>query len=203
MDDGASSYRRFHNGDREAFVEIVDLYRENLIFFLYRFVGDMEVAEDLAEDVFVELLLHPGRFRFQCSLKTWLFSIGRNKAISYIRKQSKVICVEPGETGRLMEGRGWDASFNPNCVSGQQTQETLEEAVLRGEEKQALSRAMERISGDYSTAIHLVYFEELTYEEAGRVMKKSRKQIENLIYRGKQALRKILEEEGIGIEEQR
>ena len=148
-------------------------------------------------------LLHPGRFRFQCSLKTWLFSIGRNKAISYIRKQAKVTCVEPGEAGRLMEGRGWDASFNPNYVSGQQMQETLEETVLRGEEKQALSRAMERISRDYSTAIHLVYFEELTYEEAGRVMKKSRKQIENLIYRGKQALRKILEEEGIGIEEQR
>lgn len=203
MDDGASSYRRFHNGDREAFVEIVDLYRENLIFFLYRFVGDMEAAEDLAEDVFVELLLHPGRFRFQCSLKTWLFSIGRNKAVSYIRKQSKVTCVEPGKAGRLMEGRGWDASFNPNYVSGQQMQETLEETVLRGEEKQALSRAMEQITRDYRTAIHLVYFEELTYEEAGRVMKKSRKQIENLIYRGKQALRKILEEEGIGIEEQR
>ncbi len=190
MDNGVSSYRRFQNGDQDAFVEIVDMYRENLMLFLYRFVCDMNTAEDLAEDVFVEILLHPKRFHFQCSLKTWLFTIGRNKAVSHIRKQSKITYLHPADAGQLME-------------EGSRPHESLEEVVLQSEEKQALSRAMDRLTDDYRAALHLVYFEEMTYEEAGRIMKKSRKQIENLVYRGKQSLRKMLKEEGIGIEEQR
>ena len=103
MDHGASSYRRFLAGDQTAFAELVDEYRESLIFFLYRYTGDLNSAEDLAEDVFVEVLLHPGRYRFQCALKTWLFTIGRNKAVSFLRKTSRLHLVPPDEAGRLAE----------------------------------------------------------------------------------------------------
>lgn len=61
MDQGAASYRRFIDGDRDAFGEVIDLYRESLIFFIHRYVNDMDTAEDLAEDVFVELIVHPER----------------------------------------------------------------------------------------------------------------------------------------------
>ena len=101
MDNGASSYRRFLSGDETAFVEIVDEYRESLIFFLYRYVGDLTAAEDLAEDVFVEVLLHPKRFHFQCALKTWLFTIGRNKAVDYIRKSSRLALAPSAELAEI------------------------------------------------------------------------------------------------------
>ena len=178
MDNGASSYRRFLAGDENAFVEIVDEYRESLIFFLYRYVGDLHAAEDLAEDVFVEVLLHPKRFRFQCALKTWLFTIGHNKAVDFLRKTSRLQVVPLDEAERLAE------------VSN------LEDAVLDSEEKRLLNGALGEISEDYRMALHLVYFEDLSHEEAARVMKKNRKQVENLVYRGKQSLRKILEREG-------
>ena len=178
MDNGASSYRRFLAGDENAFVEIVDEYRESLIFFLYRYVGDLHAAEDLAEDVFVEVLLHPKRFRFQCALKTWLFTIGHNKAVDFLRKTSRLQVVPLDEAERLAE------------VSN------LEDAVLDSEEKRLLNGALGEISEDYRMALHLVYFEDLSHEEAARVMKKKRKQVENLVYRGKQSLRKILEREG-------
>ena len=184
MDNGESSYRRFLAGDENAFVEIVDTYRESLIFFLYRFTGDLNAAEDLAEDVFVEVLLHPGRYRFQCALKTWLFTIGRNKAVSFLRKTSRLHLVPPDEAGRLAE-----AADRADATG-------LEAVVLNSEEKRQLYEAMDRISEEYRMALHLVYFEELSYEDAAAVMKKNRKQIENLIYRGKQSLRKVLEQEG-------
>lgn len=178
MRNGDSSYRRFLAGDENAFVEIVDEYRENLIFFLYRYVGDLHAAEDLAEDVFVEVLLHPKRFRFQCALKTWLFTIGHNKAVDFLRKTSRLQVVPLDEAERVAE------------VSN------LENAVLDSEEKRMLNRALGEISEDYRMALHLVYFEDLSHEEAAQVMKKNRKQVENLVYRGKQSLRKILEREG-------
>ena len=51
MDKGAESYRRFLDGDDDALGEIVDLYREGLILFIYRYVANLADAEDLAEDV--------------------------------------------------------------------------------------------------------------------------------------------------------
>ena len=182
MDNGASSYRRFINGDKGAFDEIVDLYREPLIFFIYRYTGDIEAAEDLAEDVFVELIIHPQRYREGSSLKTYIFTIGRNKAVDYLRKRSRLTLV-----------------IEENLVEIADLK-TLEDHVIKGEENRQMSRALGQVNEEYRTALHLVYLEEMSYEDAGRIMKKSRKQVENLIYRGKKAVRAILEKEGFSFE---
>lgn len=54
MDNGESSYRRFLDGENDAFGEILDMYRESLIFFINRTVNDFAVAEDIAADSFAE-----------------------------------------------------------------------------------------------------------------------------------------------------
>ena len=185
MDNGASSYRRFIDGDKGAFEEIVDLYREPLIFFISRYTGDIETAEDLAEDVFVELIIHPGRYGFRSSFKTYIFTIGRNKAVDHIRKCSRLSLVGEENLEETADLR------------------TLEEHVIKGEANLQLSRALNQINEDYRTALHLVYLEDMSYDEAGRIMKKTRKQVENLVYRGKKAVRGILEKEGFDFEDQR
>lgn len=176
MDHGAASYRRFIDGDRDAFGEIVDLYRESLIFFIHRYVNDMDTAEDLAEDVFVELIVHPDRFGAKSSLKTYVFAIARNKAIDWIRCHSRLRAV-PMET----------AEEHADLIS-------LEQKILDSEEKRQLAEALDGIKEEYRTALHLVYLEGLSYEETAQIMKKGRKQVENYVYRGKRALREILEE---------
>ena len=55
---------------------------------------------------------------------------------------------------------------------------------------------MQELKEEYRIALHLIYFEEMSYEEAGKVMHKSRKQIENYAYRARNALKSILEQEG-------
>ena len=179
MDNGASSYRRFLNGDKNAFDEILNLYRESLIFFIHRFVHNLDTAEDLAADSFAELLVNPKRFNFSCSLKTYLFTIGRSRAIDYLRSAAHRKNVPLDDT-----------------AAQKADLESLEETVIKSDRKRRLNKAIEGLKEDYRTAIHLVYFEELSYEEAGRVMKKSKKQVENLLYRAKKALRTELEKEG-------
>ena len=105
MDNGAASYRRFIDGDQEAFGEIVDLYRENLIFFIHRYVNDLDTAEDLAEDAFVELIVHPERFEGKSSLKTFLFAIARNKAVDWLRKHKRMKPVPLDEIGEIADLR--------------------------------------------------------------------------------------------------
>ncbi len=59
-----------------------------------------------------------------------------------------------------------------------------------------LSEALGKLPANLSVAIHLIYFDGLSYEEAARVMGKNKKQIDNLLYRAKKALRELLGEEG-------
>lgn len=65
MHNGESSYRRFVEGDQSAFDELMDAYRDRLIFFIKGYVGSAEEAQDIAMDTFVEILVHPGAFSLQ------------------------------------------------------------------------------------------------------------------------------------------
>ena len=75
-------------------------------------------------------------------------------------------------------------------------QETLEEIVLADERKRVVNNALNSLPDDMRVVIHLVYFEDLTYDEAAKVMKKNRKQVDNLLYRAKKELRIILGKDG-------
>lgn len=176
---GESSYRRFLAGEESAFDEIINMYHESLIFFIQRYVHNLDEAEDIAEDCFVELLVHPHRYNGKVSLKTYLFTIARNKSVDYIRHGS-VLPITSLEA----------------CSEKSAEYESYENRVLRDERRRAVNRAVERLNENMRTVIHLIYFEDMSYDEAGKVMKKSRKQIENLAYRARNALRVILTEEG-------
>jgi len=184
MDNGASSYHRFQIGDKSGLEELVEMYNDNLIFFLNGYVNNITVAEDLAAETFFEIMVHKNYFKETFSFKTWLFKVGRNNAIDYLRKQarSRSIPMEDAEN-ELVD------------------KHTLEEIILRDERKRQVHIALHRINPDYKDVIHLLYFEEMNYDEAAVVLKKNNKQIKNLTYRAKQALKAVLEKEGFYDEE--
>lgn len=181
MDNGAeSSYRRYLDGDESAFEEILKMYYEHLTFFINRYVRNIEEAKDIAIDCFAEIIARPRRFKFQTSFKTYLFSIGRHKAVDYVRRSSRIKFTDE-ELSETEE----EADYI-----------TVEDAVISDERKRAVNDAVEGLPKDMRIAVHLVYFEGLSCEEAAKVMKKNRKQIYNLICRAKTELRSILGKEG-------
>ena len=177
MDNGASSYRRFLDGDEHAIDEIMEELFFPLVFFINRYVQDVPAAEDLAMDAVSELFVHPRRYNFKTSLKTYLFTLGKSRALNYCKRRQIV----------PMEALSEEIPAE---------QEDLEQKVLRDERKRKVNAALAQLPADMRTAVHLVYFEDLSYEEAARVMKKSRKQVDNLLYLAKKELRRILGEEG-------
>ena len=92
MFNGAGSYRRFLNGDDNGLVEIVEEYKDGLMLFLKRYVSDVYVAEDLAEDTFFKLVINKPRYVGDSSFKAWLYTIARNLALNYLKKNSRMIC---------------------------------------------------------------------------------------------------------------
>ena len=178
MDNGASSYRRYLDGDEEAFGDIVKEYFDNLVFFIDGYVHDYAAAEDIALDAFTQLVVNKKRYNFSVSLKTYLFMLGRSRALDYLKHKKKLHIVELSEAMQL-------ALEEPG----------LEEQLLRDARKQAVHRALAQLPEQMRAAVHLVYFEELSADEAGKVLKKNRKQVYNLLYRAKAALRGMLGEE--------
>lgn len=179
MDNGAGSYRRFLDGDESAFDEIMQELFHSLVFFIDRYVQDVHAAEDLAIDTMTYLLVHRNRYNFQVSLKTYLFMIGRSRALDYIKRR-KIVEFVSLSAAELVPDTGM----------------TLEQTVLADERKRAVNAAIGKLPADMQEVIHLVYFEELSYEETAKVMKKNKKQVDNLLYRAKKELRILLGEDG-------
>ena len=74
--------------------------------------------------------------------------------------------------------------------------QTLEEHILSDTRKRIINSALSGLPEDMRMVVHLKYFEDLSYEQIARVMKKSKKQVDNLLYRAKKELRAVLGKEG-------
>ena len=178
MDDGASSYRRFLDGEEAAFDEIMESLFYSVVVFIDRFVGDIHAAEDIAIDVMSELVVHRHRYNFKVSLKTYLLMLARSRALDYIRRRKIIRFVGLDQAQEIPDG------------------EALEERVFQEERKRRVHRAIAALPEDMALAVHLCYLEGLSYAEAAKVMRKDRKQVDNLLYRAKKELRVILGEDG-------
>lgn len=188
-DCGENYLRRYLDGDRDAFDGVLELYFDRLTFFINRQVRDVHTAEDIAIDTLLELLLHPKRYNFKTSLKTYLFSIAHNKSVNYLKRRCRVKLVDTAE--RILPSGAPTESESIEIASDEMS---LEEQFVESEEYLALSRALGGLPVDMRTAVHLVYFDEMTYKEAATVMKKSAKQLDNLLYRAKVRLKEELSE---------
>ncbi len=178
------AFRQFLDGDRNAFSAVIDEYREPLIFFINGFVRDPDTAEDIAADCFAELIARPSRFAFRSSLKSYIFSIAHHKAVNHIRKYSRLTLLE-----------------DQSRFAADDCYEEIESRMIKDERSRMLHNALPKLNDNYRTALLLVYFENMSYSEAGAVMHKSPKQIDNYVTRGKAALKKILTEEGYSHDE--
>ena len=95
LDFGADKYRRFLDGDEEGLCEIVKEYSDGLLLFINKVVNNYCAAEDIVEDTFAELIVKRRTFNNESKFKTYLYKIGRNKALNYIKKNSRSQLTSP------------------------------------------------------------------------------------------------------------
>ena len=185
MDNGASSYRRFRDGgDENGLIEIIKEYRDGLILYLCSYVESLTIAEELAEDVFVLLGTKKPKDKGKGSFKTWLYTIGRNRALNYLKHIRRHPSVSLEE-----------------CAETADERSTLEKSFLAEERKIFLHQSMRKLKPEYQQILWLIYFENLSNKQAAAIMKKSVHNIETLVYRARKSLKSQLEMEGFTDEE--
>ncbi len=170
-------YQRFlSERDEEALGVLLERHRNGLTLFLYGMIHDMDEAEDLMIDAFAEAASRSHWSSGGSSFKTWLFAVGRKKALMYLRKHRTAVLP-------LDENRP-DAAALP------------EAEMLAEEQNRELYLGLRKLPEDYREALTLLYLEQMSYEEAAKVMGKTRKQMYHLADRGKGRLRDVLKEMG-------
>ena len=173
-------FERLLEGDGEALRPLMERYGDACMLYVNGYVHDIDVSEDIMIEAFSRMIakrprLHAGGF------KPYLYKTARNLALRHIRLRGRFMRIED-----LQDALG----------SG----ERVEDGILRDERTRALYRCLTKIPDDYREALYLVYIEDMSYDEAGAVMRKTRKQVDNLVQRGKQAMRPLLAEEGVSYE---
>jgi len=170
-------YRRFLERRSEDDLRLLlEHHRESLTLFINGIVHNLDDAEELMLDAFAVAASGTSRFSGKSSFRTWLFAIARKLALSRVRR------------------RRLSADFPEDRADEAALAQELE--LLRKERNKSLYLALSRLNDDYRQALYLLYFEEMSHEEAARVMGKSLRQIYNLAHRGRLALRDTLERMG-------
>lgn len=180
-DSGLAYYNRYLQGSEDALEQLVQLYSDPLIRYIYCIVGSSAEAEDIMEDTIVTLITKRKRLNDGDSLKAYLYRIAHNRAISHLRKRKGDVPLEDVE----------------NVLTGGD----LEAVYFRRARNNTVYMCMQNLPDQYRQILQLTYFEGFSLQDVSNIIRKSMKQVYNLHTRAKQALKELLIKEGISHED--
>lgn len=171
-----TAYRKYLAGDEAAAQLLVERYGDALTLYINGVLGDIHEAEDLMIEAFAHIFARERPIQDGC-FKAYLYKTGRNLALRCKTRRRFFLPLEE--------------------LPFELPDEALAETGLfQNEQHQQLYAALGKLKKEYRETLFLVYFEELSYRQAAQVLGRTEQQVTNLVYRGKQQLKQLLEQEG-------
>ncbi|MEO0415865.1 MAG: sigma-70 family RNA polymerase sigma factor, partial [Verrucomicrobiota bacterium] len=170
-------------------------YRESLIRFAHQKVSDLGAAEDLVQETFISAWKARKRFRGECSERTYLIGVLRNKVIDHYRKVGRrpsVLATDLDYSDEEQQG-SW-LERQPDSSRGQDTRHQVE----RHEFLVDLEQAVEKLPDKMQQAFRMRELEGRSTDEITSLLKISTGNLWVLIHRAKQMLKSELEENWMG-----
>jgi RNA polymerase sigma-70 factor, ECF subfamily len=176
--------QRILAGDESAFKVVYNDNYRKVLNACYRFVNNREQAEDLAQEVFIEVFRSLKNFRSEAKLSTWIYRIAVTRSIDQLRAQKrkkrfaflKSLTEEDNMIEQIPARDYEDPGFN-----------------LENEERiKVLNWALGSLSGNQRVAFTLSKYDEMSYKEIAEILETSISSVESLIHRAKKNLEKKL-----------
>lgn len=172
-------------GNQNAFRKLVESYQEMVYRVAYGFLHSAEEADDLSQEVFIEIYESIGKFRQEAGLRTWIYRITVNKSLNQLQKNKRKQIIRRVENFFSGEAAGnplWKATDGITPVQ-----------LLEQKEQEALIRkAINSLPENQKVAFTLHKYDDLSYKEIAEVMELSVSAIESLIHRARLKLRQKL-----------
>lgn len=165
-----------------SFKEIVDAHQSKVINICYRFTSNVQDAEDISQDVFIEVYHSLDKFRAEASLSTWIYRIAVNKSLDFIKSKKR--------KKRFSFGKQTDSDELDNLPSDSPDPSAQIDDNTR---RKFLAKALDDLPDKQRTAITLNKFENMSNSEIAGIMKIKVNAVDALLHRARQNLQKKLE----------
>ncbi|MEI6123345.1 MAG: RNA polymerase sigma factor [Bacteroidota bacterium] len=172
---------RLMNVDHREFKYFVELYADMVFRVCNNFVNHRQNAEDLSQEVFIEVYNNIGQFKKESHIKTWIYRIAINKSLNFLRKKKQ---------NQWLANFGFLASFNEgeDKFQHEYVETSTETNYIKEEQKAILYKTIEKLPKNQRIAFTLNKIDELSYKEISEIMNISVSSVESLIHRAKNSL---------------
>ncbi|NMB84148.1 RNA polymerase sigma factor [Candidatus Roizmanbacteria bacterium] len=170
--------KKIINRDEKALLHLYRQYQKDIFYFVDRRLNDHGLSEEITQDVFVDFLDGLRDFRYQSSLKTFLFSIAKNKTIDVIRKKKIKKIFFSALPQPIVEGL--------KVI-------LIDDEIDRREMSEKIKKALGKLPNDYQFVLRLKYMEGIKVREISRKLRLGFKATESLIFRARKAFVNVFE----------
>ena len=182
LEPDAALMLRVKGGDMRAFEELVNKYKQPVMNVIFRTLRDQTEAEDLAQNVFVQVFKSAHRYQVTAKFSTWLFTIARNLCLNEIRRRSR----HPAES---LETSQTESDDHPARQFEDVKTFSPTENVLHAELENKVQIALDELPENQRTALLLCRQEELSYDDISEVLGCSLSATKSLIHRARETLK--------------
>ena len=165
-------------GDKKAYEVLVLQYQDRLVFSVYKFLKDYELAQDIAQEAFVKAFKNIEKFRGDSSFYTWIYRIAINTAKNLLSSKARSSEVYDDEIMELKLSESALTTENPENI--------LEAEELRSK----MMDAIQSLPDDIRTTLSLREFDGLSYEEIAKVQNCPIGTVRSRIHKGREILDK-------------
>ncbi len=174
--------KRAKKGDYQAFDLLVIKYQTRLIATAFKFVKDIQIAEDIVQESLIKSYKSLYSFREDSSFYTWIYRITVNT--------SKNFLVSKKRRGELLQSEiGQEGDIEIESISP----DSPEELLMSNQLKRVIENCLNQLSEDTKTAITLRELEGLSYEEISKIVNCPVGTVRSRIFRGREILDKEIE----------
>jgi len=174
---------RFQNGDEQAYIELVNRYRDRLMNFVYRFVNDYEQSEDIAQETLIKLYTHKHYYKKIAKFSTWIYTIAANLAKSELRKKKtrKVTNLSQMSTQEKEYELPADQPDTDQAIESEFIEKRIQAAI-------------QKLPLHFKTVTILREIQELSYEEISKIVDVPLGTVKSRINRARLQLQKELKD---------
>ena len=150
---------RFQKGDENAYIELVNRYRDRLLNFVYNYIGDFEISEDIVQDTMIKLYQKKHYYREIAKFSTWLYTIAKNLANTEFRKKKQRKITLLSQISR--DDKPYDIPAD-QPETDQEIQSDIANRIIR--------KAIDGLPEKFKTVILLRDIQELSYEDISSII---------------------------------
>lgn len=165
---------------KQNYQEIIDRYHRKLFSYIYRLVRNKEEAEDILQNVFVKAFKNLVSFDTTKKFSPWIYRIAHNEAVNFLKRRSKKHFIS------------WEDMANENKSEARSEEKSPFDAWITKESGAEVRRAMRMLPDKYREILEMRYFQEKTYAEIGKKIKKPVNTVGTLLSRAKHKLLQII-----------